>query len=322
MSINIEKAIKRGYYWKNNRRITYSMYGSRRGSDNTFDCSSYVYDLLHYAGGSSLSYPFSTESQHAYLKSNGFKLIAQNKEWSMKRGDVVIWGKLGQSAGAGGHTGICTSGSKWLECTAWAGGGNGAYGGIIESNHDSRWSMNGGPYFYVYRYAGKKTAAKPAKKKTKITNKNKYSEGTKVKLLNKAKKYQTGEQILAKAKNKNYTVKQVKKVNQSASEYAFLLSGINSWVLAQDLQKVATKKAKDWGKQYYTSNPKKVKLLHDDGLYLKSDIDFKKGRKGGNFKKGTVFVISGIKKRKDGLPRLVTQSGYLLTANKKYVKKV
>lgn len=244
MTVGIEKAIKKGYDWKNRHHITYNMYGSRSGKDGTFDCSSYVYSCLVAGGASKESWPVSTESEHAWLKKNGFKLISQNRDWKMKRGDIVIWGKLGQSAGAGGHTGICVSGSHWLECTAYTGGGNGPYGGIIESNHDSRWAMNGGPYFYAYRYAGKK----PKKAK-------------------KAKK-------------------------------------------------------KDWSKQYYTSNPKKVKLLKNDGLYLKTDIDFKKGKKGGQFRKGTVFVISGIKKQSNGRPRLVTQSGYLLTANKKYVRKV
>ncbi len=82
------------------------------------------------------------------------------------------------------------------------------------------------------------------------------------------------------------------------------------------------KKEKDWSKKYYTTNPKKVKLLKNDGLYGKNDVAFKKGKTGGTFKKGTNFNITGIKKRSDGLPRLVTESGYLLTANRKYVQKV
>ena len=86
--------------------------------------------------------------------------------------------------------------------------------------------------------------------------------------------------------------------------------------------KVASTGKKDWSKDYFTTNPKKVELLKDDVLYAKNDVDFKKGNAGGSYKKGTQFVITGIKTRRDGLPRLITQSGYLLTANRNYVKEV
>lgn len=84
---------------------------------------------------------------HDYLLKNGFELIAENREWNMQRGDVVIWGKKGSSAGAGGHTGICVDNHNWIECTSWK-------NGIIVYDHDTRWEMVGGPYFYVYRQKG------------------------------------------------------------------------------------------------------------------------------------------------------------------------
>ena len=86
--------------------------------------------------------------------------------------------------------------------------------------------------------------------------------------------------------------------------------------------KAASTGKKDWSKDYFTTNPKKVELLKDDVLYAKNDVDFKKGNAGGSYKKGTQFIITGIKTRSDGLPRLITQSGYLLTANRNYVKEV
>lgn len=158
MSVNIETAIN--FLKSQVGKVSYSMYGSRNFSDGTCDCSGAVYTALRKGGASNLGYIASTETLHAWLQANGFKLIADNREWTMKRGDVVIWGRKGESAGAGGHTGICIDGQNWLECTAWKDLGE------TQQNHDARWSMNGGPYFYVYRYTGatpaKTTPAKPA----------------------------------------------------------------------------------------------------------------------------------------------------------------
>ena len=329
LSVNIEKALSKAQSLKG--KLTYSMYGSRTGADGSADCSGFVYTCIRAGGGSNYGYVPSTETLHDYLKKNGFKLIAENKGWTMKRGDVVIWGKRGFSSGSFGHTGICVDGNNWYECTAWAGGGNSSRGGVILSNHDSRLAMNGYPYWYVYRLSNSSTS-KPSISKPSTSTKSKttFANGSKVKVRSSATKYQTGQSIPASIKGKTYTVQQRKTVNQSKSVYAFLLKEIMSWVLAQDLEAVKTTtpkpttstKPKDWSKDYYTTNPKKVKLLKDDGLYGKSDVDFKKGVVGGHYKKGTQFTITGIKTRKDGLPRLVTQSGFLLTANKKYVEKL
>ena len=138
-------------------KFSYSMFGSRTGADGTADCSGFVYRCVQAGGGK--GYPFvpSTETLHDYLKQNGFALISENREWNMQAGDIVIWGKKGQSAGAGGHTGICLDGQNWVECTAYRNLG------VTIQNHDARWEMNGGPYFYVYRLSGgnKSTTSKP-----------------------------------------------------------------------------------------------------------------------------------------------------------------
>lgn len=143
MSMNMNVAIAWGK--KQVGRITYSMYGSRYCTDGTCDCSGFVYRMIREGGGSKWSYIPSTETLHAYLTQNGFQLIAENKDWNMQKGDVVIWGKKGYSAGAGGHTGICIDHQNWLECTAYH-----ALGVTIQ-NHDDRFISNGCPYFYVYR---------------------------------------------------------------------------------------------------------------------------------------------------------------------------
>lgn len=79
-------------------------------------------------------------------------------------------------------------------------------------------------------------------------------------------------------------------------------------------------KGKDWSKDYYTSNPGRVVLRKKDGLYGINDLEFKKGKVTQDYPAGTPFVITGMRYMSNGLPRLVTQSGFLLSANKKIVK--
>lgn len=140
-----------------NKGVTYSMKGARDGSDLTADCSGALYDGLRAAGGTDFGSIPSTETLHGYLLKNGFELIADNRDWKMQRGDIIIWGKKGYSAGSYGHTGIATNETNWLECTIWNEAG--PNGGIIESNHDQRLAMLGFPHWYVYRQkaAHKKT---------------------------------------------------------------------------------------------------------------------------------------------------------------------
>lgn len=143
-----------------------------------------------------------------------------------------------------------------------------------------------------------------------------------------AVKYQTGQNISPAVKGKTYDIIQVKDVNQSHSKKAYLLGGIMSWVLEQDLVEFAKKpsapsKPKPTeSNTYFTSNPGKVKLKTSCSLYGRKDVDFKGGAVGGTYPTGTVFTISGVDKSHSGTPRLVTQSGFLLTANKKYVEAI
>ncbi|ECX6906400.1 M15 family metallopeptidase [Listeria monocytogenes] len=72
---------------------------------------------------------------------------------------------------------------------------------------------------------------------------------------------------------------------------------------------------------YYTENPGKVKTLVQCDLY--NSVDFtEKHKTGGTFPAGTIFTITGMAKTKGGTPRLKTKSGYYLTANTKFVKKI
>ena len=146
--INIEKAISRGQSIRN-QGFTYSM-GNRWGARQR-DCSSFVYDCLSSGGGSKEKYVPSTETLHSYLIKNGFKLIAENKEFPMKRGQVIIWGKRGFSSGENGHTGIALDNQNWLEMTGYV-------NGVLISNHDYRLAQNGYPYWYVYELTGANTS--------------------------------------------------------------------------------------------------------------------------------------------------------------------
>lgn len=153
MTINIETMIKA--LTDKIGKTVYSMEGSRNFSDGTCDCSGAVYYGLRQAGGSDLGWIPSTETLHAYLINNGFELVSENSDWQAQRGDVVIWGRKGFSAGEFGHTGVFINNIQWLECTAYLN-----LGETIQ-NHDTRWAMNNRPYFYAYRLKGYKPDGKP-----------------------------------------------------------------------------------------------------------------------------------------------------------------
>jgi N-acetylmuramoyl-L-alanine amidase CwlA len=60
--------------------------------------------------------------------------------------------------------------------------------------------------------------------------------GDTVTVQNFATHYQTGQKISPWVKGSKHKIKQVKPVNQSKSKRAYLLEGINSWVLEQDVK--------------------------------------------------------------------------------------
>ncbi|EMF0259436.1 DUF5776 domain-containing protein [Enterococcus hirae] len=65
---------------------------------------------------------------------------------------------------------------------------------------------------------------------------------------------------------------------------------------------------------YYTTNPERVILKHDDRFY--NDVNFTSP--GMNIKKNTLVTVKSIQTTASGIPRLFTDHGYL-TANKSYV---
>jgi len=128
------------------------MYGSRNGSDGTGDCSGTMPQALYEAGASKPAYLYSTETIHPYLIDNGFSLYAENESWAAKRGDIVVMGKRGESAGAFGHIGVISTDDPdalLLSTSFWTGGESGTAVGNVK--FDDMWAADGSPYFYVYR---------------------------------------------------------------------------------------------------------------------------------------------------------------------------
>lgn len=60
--------------------------------------------------------------------------------------------------------------------------------------------------------------------------------GDTVTVQSHATQYQTGQNIPSWVKGKKYKIKRIKSVNQSKSKKAYLLDGINSWFLEQDVK--------------------------------------------------------------------------------------
>ncbi|WP_334116176.1 peptidoglycan amidohydrolase family protein [Streptococcus parasuis] len=148
MSLNIEQAIA----WMEARRgkVTYSM--DYRNGSNSYDCSSAVYYALMSAGAVSAGWAVNTEYEHDWLIKNGFTLIAENSAFNAKRGDIFIWGKRGQSAGAGGHTGIFVDSNNIIHC-------NYARNGITVNGYLDVARASGNKYYYIYRPHGQSTVS-------------------------------------------------------------------------------------------------------------------------------------------------------------------
>lgn len=144
------------------RGVTYSMTGSRTGTDGTADCSGAIYKGFINNGGEVLRYPFSTETEHAYLLNHGYELIAENQDWDAQRGDIFIWGRKSASNGGAGHTGIFTSPTSILHC-------NYGYNGVTENNYNTIYGYNNPNWVYVYRPKKDSTTTTPTPPKTDTT---------------------------------------------------------------------------------------------------------------------------------------------------------
>ena len=150
MTIDNNKAIS----WFENRKglLTYSMYGSRNGTDGTADCSGSITQAIRDAGGSPYAYLFSTVTLGGYLSANGYNRISENQSWDAQRGDIILmsWGPgMQYSGGAGGHVGIMKDHDTFISTDYWTGGQAGT--AVSEHNWDYYYSVNKPQYIEVWR---------------------------------------------------------------------------------------------------------------------------------------------------------------------------
>lgn len=164
MAIDINKLV--GWFDAKKDHITYSMTGSRNGSDGTADCSGAMTQAIRDAGGKAYSYLYNTVSIGDYLTVNGFKKIAANQNWDAKRGDIVLmnWAKgatsMAGSGGAGGHIGVMKSETQFISCDYWtAGQKNTAISEHAWEDYYNTEVANGMTYVEVWRYVGGETPA-------------------------------------------------------------------------------------------------------------------------------------------------------------------
>lgn len=142
--------------WFESRRgkLTYSMYGSRNGSDGTADCSGSISQALKEAGIPINGLP-STVTLGSQLANNGFIRVSKNTDWTAQRGDIVLmsWGAdMSQSGGAGGHVGVMEDANTFISVDYWTGGAAGQ--AVTSHNWDQYYAVERPAYIEVWRYNG------------------------------------------------------------------------------------------------------------------------------------------------------------------------
>lgn len=93
------------------KKITYSMSGSRTGADGTGDCSGTVYAALN-RGGANFKTIGNTDAMFRDLPAIGFSKVTG----AHKFGDIFVWGVPGASSGTAGHTGIFLDATTIINC--------------------------------------------------------------------------------------------------------------------------------------------------------------------------------------------------------------
>ena len=130
-------------------RVSYSMIN--RNGASSYDCSSSIYHALIYAGILPQGFRIgNTETEFVDLPKFGFQRIEADANGYIptQRGDIFIWGKQGQTSGAGGHTGIYLDSDNIIHCSY-------GYNGIHTDNHDWLAGINGVQDLTIFRYTGK-----------------------------------------------------------------------------------------------------------------------------------------------------------------------
>ncbi len=132
--------------------LTYSMYGSRNGTDGTADCSGAITQSMRDSGASPYAYLYSTVTIGSYLSANSYTRISENQSWDAQSGDIILmsWGaSMAYSGGAGGHVGIMKDHSTFISVDYWTGGQVGT--AVSEHDWDYYYSVNKPQYIEVWR---------------------------------------------------------------------------------------------------------------------------------------------------------------------------
>lgn len=143
----MDKAIQ--WFQERQGRVSYSMIN--RNGPNSYDCSSAIYQSLIYAGIIPQGFRIgNTETMFVDLPKFGFQRIEAdgNGYIPTQRGDIFIWGKQGQTNGAGGHTGVYLDNDNIIHCLY-------GYNGIHTDNHDWLAGINSVQDLTIFRYTGK-----------------------------------------------------------------------------------------------------------------------------------------------------------------------
>ncbi len=135
-------------------KLTYSMLGSRNGSDGTADCSGAVSQALKEAGVNIQGLP-STVTMGSQLANNGFIRISRNEDWNAQRGDIVLmsWSAdMSGSGGAGGHVGVMMDAVNFISVDYTTGGQSGT--AVYSTSWDNYYAVSQPRYIEVWRYNG------------------------------------------------------------------------------------------------------------------------------------------------------------------------
>ena len=138
MTVNNNQVIN----WFANRvgKLTYSMEGSRNGSDGTADCSGSVSQALIEASGVNNGL-LSTVSLAGYIQRLGYQKVYSGPTAGadgVQDGDIILMSitdDMEGSGGTGGHVGVIHQGGNFISCTAtrWADGATFVEGQAIQS---------------------------------------------------------------------------------------------------------------------------------------------------------------------------------------------
>ena len=150
--MSVQQSIVNGF---TSRRglITYSMLGSRNGSDGTGDCSGIMSQVLKEAGINIIGLP-STVTLGQQLANNGFYRISINQSWDAQPADIILmsWGAdMSSSGGAGGHVGVMIDDTYFISCDYSTQGATGQAINTYPWNDYYGWNKPN--YIEVWRYA-------------------------------------------------------------------------------------------------------------------------------------------------------------------------